>query len=100
MRVKVLVAAAMVITSVNASGKGGFKGWFGRGSMTGQNRDITYYVSLSQGPEPTKKKPGDGSGGDGKDPFCDPMPPNYLVFMTKLLRFLLTFRDRGRSLAN
>ncbi|KAH6587844.1 hypothetical protein BASA61_006179, partial [Batrachochytrium salamandrivorans] len=76
MRVKVLVAAAMVITSVNASGKGGFKSWFGRGGMTGsesRHNLLRSTLSLFQGPEPTKKKPGDSSGGGGKDPFCDSM---------------------------
>ncbi|KAH6567004.1 hypothetical protein BASA62_006384 [Batrachochytrium salamandrivorans] len=66
----------MVITSVNASGKGGFKSWFGRGGMTGsesRHNLLRSTLSLFQGPEPTKKKPGDGSGGGDKDPFCDPM---------------------------
>ncbi|KAH6565975.1 hypothetical protein BASA62_006953 [Batrachochytrium salamandrivorans] len=76
MRVKALVVAAMVITSVNASGKGGFKSWFGRGGMTGsesRHNLLRSTLSLSQEPEPTKKKLGDGSGGGGKDPFCDSM---------------------------
>ncbi|KAH6590575.1 hypothetical protein BASA50_009294 [Batrachochytrium salamandrivorans] len=76
MRVKVLVVAAMVITSVNASGKGGFRGWFGRSSMSkaeSRHNLLRSTLSLFQGPEPTKKKPGGGSGGDDKDPFCDPI---------------------------
>ncbi|KAH9265230.1 hypothetical protein BASA83_011230 [Batrachochytrium salamandrivorans] len=76
MRVNALVAAAMVITSVNASGKGGFKSWFGRGGMTGsesRHNLLRSTLSLFQGPEPTKKKPGGGSGGDDKDPFCGSM---------------------------
>ncbi|KAH9265216.1 hypothetical protein BASA83_011216 [Batrachochytrium salamandrivorans] len=76
MRVKVLVVAAMVITSVNASGKGKFGGWFGRSSMSkaeSRHNLLRSTLSLSQEPEPTKKKPGGGSGGDDKDPFCDPI---------------------------
>ncbi|KAH6579742.1 hypothetical protein BASA60_003167 [Batrachochytrium salamandrivorans] len=60
MRVKALVVAAMVITSVNAVEREDSKVGLGE-------------VSLSQEPEPTKKKLGDGSGGGGKDPFCDSM---------------------------
>ncbi|KAH6590552.1 hypothetical protein BASA50_009271 [Batrachochytrium salamandrivorans] len=82
MRVKVLVAAAMAITSVNAGlsdiicdASNRILGCFGLGNSMSraESRERLLLDDLSRDPESAKKKLDYGPDGDGKDPLCDPI---------------------------
>ncbi|KAH6574715.1 hypothetical protein BASA50_007630 [Batrachochytrium salamandrivorans] len=62
MKFNALVVAAMVITSVNAGRRGGFRGWLGGGRMTGS--ESRERPGGSQDLDPAKKELGSGSGDD------------------------------------
>ncbi|KAH6568272.1 hypothetical protein BASA50_010692 [Batrachochytrium salamandrivorans] len=91
MKVRALVASAMVITSVNAGLIKKVRGWFvRRGSMSkaeSLQRLLPNGPSPFQDPKATNKKLGDNSGGDDKDPVCDPIISALSFFHGKAVEF-------------